>query len=180
MRSKTMNAVTDDQRVDLGGSIRHGDANTHSPYLWRYLIDRFAIRSMLDVRCGEGHAVLFFARHGVHAHGIDGLIKNVERSVVPVALHDLLERPYVMPVDFVWSCEVAEHIAPDKVDNYLDTLANGQIVAMTHVVPGQEGHDHVNCQPSEYWIEGMRLRGYELERSQPYYRQIAAKDDVPK
>jgi SAM-dependent methyltransferase len=174
-----MNPVSDAERPDLGGNIRHGDANTHSPYLWRYLIERFAIRSMLDVGCGEGHAVLFFARHGVHAHGIDGLMTNIQRAVVPVALHDLLDRPYIMPVDFVWSCEVAEHIAPEKVDNYLDTLANGRIVAMTHAVPGQYGHHHVNCQPSEYWIEGMRRKGYELERSQSQYREIAAKDDVP-
>lgn len=174
-----MSAVIDQNRPDLGGNIHHGDANTHCPYLWRYLIDRFAIRSMLDVGCGEGHAVLFFARHGVHAHGIDGLRTNVERSVIPIALHDILRSPYVMPVDFVWSCEVAEHIDADKVDFYLDTLANGRIIAMTHAVPGQDGHHHVNCQPSEYWIENLGRRGYVLERSQSYYRTIAQKDDVP-
>lgn len=174
-----MSSVTDQHRPDLGGNIRHGDANTHCPYLWRYLIDRFAIRSMLDVGCGEGHAVLFFMRCGVHAHGIDGLRKNIDRAVVPIALHDILSGPYVMPVDFVWSCEVAEHIAEDRVDHYLDTLANGRIIAMTHATPGQEGHNHVNCQPEEYWIHKLALRGYVLERSQAYYRKIAERDDVP-
>jgi len=133
---------------------------------------------MLDVGCGEGHAVLFFTRCGVHAHGIDGLIKNVERAVIPIAHHDLLRGPYIMPVDFVWSCEVAEHISEDKVDYYLETLTNGRVIAMTHAVPGQGGHHHVNCQPSEYWIEKMARRGFGLERSQNYYRKIAAKDDV--
>ncbi len=174
-----MSAVIDSNRPDLGGNIRHGDSNTFSPYLWRYLIDRFAIRSMLDVGCGEGHAVKFFHKHGVFAHGIDGLQTNVDNAVVPIALHDLLAGPYVMPVDLAWSCEVAEHIAPDKVHHYLDTLANGRIIAMTHAVPGQDGHHHVNCQPSEYWIEALASRGYMLERSQEYYRGIAAKDDVP-
>lgn len=94
---------------------------------------------MLDVGCGEGHAVSFFAKLGVHAHGIDGLKHNVQRAVFPIALHDLLAGPYFMPVDFVWSCEVAEHIDPLKVDFYLDTLANGRVVAMTHALPGQPG-----------------------------------------
>ncbi|MCX7383569.1 MAG: class I SAM-dependent methyltransferase [Alphaproteobacteria bacterium] len=174
-----MSAVIDANRPDLGGNIRHGDSNTFAPKLWRYLIERFAIRSMLDVGCGEGHAVHFFHKQGVYAHGIDGLASNVQRAVVPITLHDLLAGPYIMPVDLAWSCEVAEHIAPSKVHHYLDTLANGRIVAMTHAVPGQDGHNHVNCQPSEYWVEALRTRGFSLERSQEYYRQIAARDDVP-
>ena len=31
---------------------------------------------------------------------------------------------------------------------------------MTHAVPGQGGHHHVNCQPSEYWIERIEALGY--------------------
>jgi hypothetical protein len=73
---------------------------------------------------------------------------------------------------------VAEHIHPSKVDNFLDTLANGRIVAMTHAVPGQIGHNHVNCQPREYWVEGMGRRGYVLERTQEAYRKIAEREDV--
>ena len=145
-----MYTVMDQQRKDLGGNIRYGDLSTFTPNLWRYLIDRFAVRSMLDVGCGEGHAVRFFFKQGVMAHGIDGLRSNVERAVAPIALHDILSGPYVMPVDLVWSCEVAEHILPEKVGYYLDTLANGKVVAMTHAMPGQDGHHHVNCQPDEY------------------------------
>ena len=174
-----MSTVTDGVRPDLGGNIRHGDANTFCPTLWRHLIDRFAIRSVLDVGCGEGHAVAFFHRAGIYAFGIDGLKSNVDRAVAPIALHDLLAGPFYMPVDLAWSCEVAEHIHPSKVDFFLDTLANGRIVAMTHALPGQEGHHHVNCQPAEYWIERMALRGYSLERSQEYYKKIAALDPVP-
>ena len=172
-------AVSDEFRADLGGNIHHGDSNTFSPVLWDYLIERFSVRSMLDVGCGEGHAVNYFHRRKVFAHGIDGLPTNVARAVIPIALHDLLTGPYVMPVDLVWSAEVAEHIQPDKVDHYLDTLANGQVVAMTHAVPGQIGHHHVNCQPSSYWIEKMATRGYSLERHHEHYRVIASRELIP-
>ncbi len=178
-RDKRMLTVTDNARADLGGNLRHGDANTLCPTLWRYLIDRFALRSMLDVGCGEGHAVAFFSRAGVYAFGIDGLRANVDRAVTPIGLHDLLSGPFYMPVDLTWSCEVAEHIEPSKVGFFLDTLANGRVVAMTHAVPGQDGYHHVNCQPAEYWIEHMAARGYGLAQSQESFRQIAALDPVP-
>jgi hypothetical protein len=152
--------VIDDVRPDLGGNIRHGDPWTSCPSVWRYLIDRFGVGSMLDVGCGEGHAVKFFQRAGVLAHGIDGLVTNVQRAVTPIALHDLTRGPYVMPVDLVWSCEVAEHIVPACAGYFLDTLANGRVVAMTHAAPGQRGHHHVNCQPADYWIEHMASRGF--------------------
>lgn len=170
--------VQEASRPDLGGNIRHGDIHTFAPLLWRYLVERFAVTSVLDVGCGEGHAVSFFRKLGLHAHGIDGLVQNVRNAVIPIALHDLLAAPYVMPVDFVWSCEVAEHIAPDRVANYLDTLANGRVVAMTHALPGQPGHHHVNCQPDEYWITGMVERGFLLDSENATYRTISGKDNV--
>jgi hypothetical protein len=170
------NYVKDAGRPDLGGNVRHSDASSFHPTLWRYLAGRFAVRSMLDVGCGEGHAVKFFHDLGIISHGIDGLRANINRAIHPIALHDLLGAPYVMPVDFVWSCEVAEHIVEDKVDNYVATLANGTVIAMTHAVPGQGGYHHVNCQPAEYWIEKLRARNYRLDPQWFFYREITKRD----
>jgi 2-polyprenyl-3-methyl-5-hydroxy-6-metoxy-1,4-benzoquinol methylase len=165
--------VVDQERPDLGGNMRHGDIHTWAPVLWRYFIDRFGIQSVLDVGCGEGHAVLFFHRLGIRAHGIDGLPTNIRRAVTPIALHDLLSSPYVMPVDLVWSCEVAEHIAEEKVHHYVDTLVNGRIVAMTHAVPGQAGHHHVNCRSKEYWVKLITDRGYTLSEDNDIFIDIS-------
>jgi len=120
--------------------------------------------------------VAFFRRMAVVAHGIDGLRCNVDRAVTAIALHDILAGPYYMTVDLVWSCEVAEHIAPDRVDHYIDTLANGRIVAMTHATPGQDGYHHVNCQPASYWIGLMGSRGYSVALFNDNYRAIAASE----
>ena len=168
--------VVDKSRPDLGGNLRHGDICTHCPVLWRFLVERFAITSVLDVGCGEGHAVSFFRRLGCVAHGIDGLRINIDRAVTPIALHDLTRSSYIMPVDLVWSCEVAEHLPDENIDFFTDTLANGRVVAMTHAVPGQSGHHHVNCQPPEYWIQKMAARGFTLDSQNEEYRKIARSD----
>jgi SAM-dependent methyltransferase len=171
-----MITVTDAARPDLGGNSRGGDNHAFMPVLWRYVIERFGIRSVLDVGCGEGHAVAFFHRLGVHAHGIDGLRLNVTRSVIPVALHDLTTGPYFMPVDLVNCVEVAEHLEKRYLDNFLDTLANGRVVLMTAAPPGQDGHHHVNCEPPSYWIEKMRIRGYLLSPELDEFRAICQTD----
>lgn len=171
-----MSYATDSRRPDLGGNMKFGDPHSWSPVVWRYLAERFAVRSMLDVGCGEGHTVHFFRSLGVHAHGIDGLQDNISRAVIPIALHDLLRGPYIMPVDLVWSCEVAEHIDEDRVDHYLDTLANGRIIAMTHAIPGQPGHHHVNCQPAEYWIRKLEARGYMISPDTDIVREVARRE----
>jgi SAM-dependent methyltransferase len=174
-----MSFVISQDRPDLGGNFRHGDVHTFVPRLWRYLVERFAIDSVLDVGCGEGHAVRFFHKHlGVYAHGIDGLIDNIRHAVFPIALHDLLASSYYMPVDLVWSCEVAEHIDPEKVDNFIATLASGRVVAMTHAVPGQEGYHHVNLQAPEYWIGKMEEKGYQLDPQNEFFREIAGREET--
>ena len=174
-----MKTVVDTARPDLGGNLRLGDTGTFCPTLWRYLVDRFAAKSVLDVGCGEGHAVHFFRQLGLIVHGIDGLPINVSRAVTPISLHDILSGPFVMPVDLVWSCEVAEHIAPERVDYFLDTLANGRVVAMTHATPGQDGYHHVNCQAAEYWIEKMAQRGYALSPDNGLFLRVAGMEVAP-
>ena len=62
---------------------------------------------------------------------------------------------------------------------FLDTLANGRIVAITHALPGQGGHHHVNCQPAEYWIEKMAARGYRLTQGYETFRRISEPGGYP-
>ena len=140
-----MIGVTDPNRPDLGGNFRHGANACFMPVLWKYLVDRFGVRSVLDVGCGEGQSVLYFHRLGVVAHGIDGLRLNVERAVFPIAWHDLTVGPYYMPVDMVNCIEVVEHIEEKYLNNLLNTLTNGRIICLTYAVPEQDGHHHVNC-----------------------------------
>ena len=168
--------VIDQARPDLGGNFRHGDVGCYTPKVWEYVVNRFAIRSMLDVGCGEGHAVAYFNRLGVYAHGIDGLELNARRSIVPIALHDLGHGPYIMPVDFVMCVEVVEHVEEQFLDNLLTTLCNGSVILMTHAFPDQPGHHHVNCKPAEYWIEKLAARGFVYSDETKLVRKLASEE----
>jgi hypothetical protein len=46
---------------------------------------------------------------------------------------------------------------------------------MTHGLPGQEGHHHVNCQPTEYWLKHLADRGFkELSDDSKELQRIAS------
>jgi hypothetical protein len=146
----------------LGGNMIGGDPQTFHPALWSFLVERFLVASMLDVGCGEGHCVEYFARLGVLAMGFDGLQRNIDHARIPIILHDLRLAPFILPVDLVHCCEVVEHIDEQYLPHLLSTLANGRVIALTHALPGQGGYHHVNCQPASYWIEKIEASGYTL------------------
>jgi hypothetical protein len=144
----------------LGGYRPGGDEATLYPDLWTWLVESWGVRSMVDVGCGEGIAVDHFAALGVDALGVEGIPQ--EHSLI--VTHDYTTGPlYFDPKDLVWSCEFVEHVEERYVDNFLATFACGLDVLITHAEPGQAGYHHVNCQPADYWIERMRVIGYDLD-----------------
>lgn len=169
--------VVDKDKPDLGGNLLHGDNQATTPALWQYLIDRFAPRSVLDVGAGQGVALSYFHRAGVVAHGFDGLIQNVENARHPIALHDLKAGPYRFPCDLVYCVEVVEHVEEAYIDNLLGTFRNAPVVAITHAIPGQLGHHHVNTQPQEYWVEKMNGIGYSLSMDNEKFCAIAEREN---
>jgi len=74
----------------LGGFITGGDPDTFDPVVWQDLVDNFKPRNLIDIGCGEGHAIKWFVDNGVDAIGIEGSIKALENSPVKdrIILHD--------------------------------------------------------------------------------------------
>ena len=166
----------------LGGFIAadrnypNGDPATWCPGVWQFLRDRYLAFQkkpwrVLDVGCGEGHALEWFADSGCDAKGVEGLsdgIRAFEKRRPDLAgrvvLHDYTKGPLTIdPVELVWSCEFVEHVAAEHMPNFLATFADALVVAMTHAEPGQGGHHHVNCREAQFWIEQMANIGFGLE-----------------
>ncbi len=157
-----MKYVTDQTNPHLGGNIHYGDPSTFCPQVWDYIIQRFAIKSVLDLGSGEGYSAAYFHSKGLITIATDGLLQNYQNSVYPTVLFDLTKGAFVCNVDLVHCQEVVEHIEEIYIENLLLSLTCGKILLMTHALPGQGGYHHVNEQPYEYWAQKLAEKGFEL------------------
>jgi SAM-dependent methyltransferase len=153
----------------LGGYIAGGDPGTWCPRLWSWAAQTWQVASVLDVGCGEGHSTRFFKELGCRVAGVEGCQQAIEASAVAECLHqhDFCDGPFLAdePFDMVWSCEFLEHVKPEFVPHILRTFAAARkAILVTHAFPGQEdGHHHVNCRPSWYWIEKIESLGFRCD-----------------
>ena len=168
------------EATHLGGNIKFGDPYTYCPSVISYVISRFAIRTALDLGSGAGYAADFFHRQGVRVIAVDGLLENISKAVYPTILHDFSTSPVQCNVDLVFCQEVVEHVDERCLDSMLTSLCCGKIILMTHGVPGQKGHHHVNLQPDQYWIDHLTQRGCQLlDADTERVRQLAHRDGAP-
>jgi len=173
----TYNFITDVKQAHLGGNINEGDPLTFSPCVWKYLIERFALKSVLDLGSGRGHAAWYFHKRGVPVIAVDGLTQNVHNAIYPTVLHDLSKGPFICNVDLVYCVETVEHIDPEHLEHLLSSLTCGDYIIISHAAPGQAGHHHVNCQDDTYWIENLkRVGAHYLEIDTVRIRGIAHKE----
>ena len=172
-----MNYVNDPATPHRGGHVKEGDAWCHCPSVWDYVIDRFGIKSVLDLGSGMGHASAYFFRYGLAVVSVDGLTENVDEAIYPAIRCDLTKDRVYTRVDLVHCHEVVEHIEAQFLDNLLSSLTCGKFILMTHAGPGQNGYHHVNLQPQEYWVNHLRDRNcHLLEEDTKRIRELAQKE----
>lgn len=161
----------------LGGFLDGGDAGTYYPVLWEYIIDKYAVKSVIDIGCGRGYSARYFQSLGCDILGIDGSVAAKDLSLIPESfkLHDYttgttgIDRKF----DLAWSCEFLEHVEEQYMENYMRDFALAKYSALTFAAPNQWGHHHVNCQPQEYWIDNFQKRGFEyMEEETNYMRSL--------
>ncbi len=147
-------------REHLGGYVEGGDPATWFPDLWTWLILQ-GVTSMLDVGCGEGHALNYFRSHGCTVIGVEG----IEQPDPDIVQHDFTDGPWRPDanVDLVWCCEFVEHVEERYLPNFLRAFTAAPLVLMTHGEPGQGGYHHVNCRTADYWIGALAAIDYEID-----------------
>lgn len=174
-KKKKYTEALDPNKPHLGGNFIEVNPSTYCPAVWSHIIKKYNIKSVMDVGSGRGHAAKWFASQGLQTTAVDGLEDNIINAVYPSILCDLTEGSYTTAVDLVNCIEVVEHIEEKYLNNLLDTICSGRYLFMTHGLPGQEGHHHVNCQPTDYWLTHLRNRGFiELKSDSVDLRKIAS------
>lgn len=146
-----------------------GDVGTWAPQVWDKLIEVYQPKNMIDVGCGAGHSTKYFIDRGINGLGVEGFLPAINASPIKehIHVHDYVESEFVPEneYDLAWCCEFVEHVEEIYSDNFMKTFSKCSVVSMTHGVPGQPGHHHVNCQPAEYWINKFELLGFVYNES---------------
>lgn len=149
----------------MGGTALVGDPMTFVPDVWEKLIEKYTIKSVLDIGSGVGVNAKWFLDHGLDAYAVEGYPDYLRNSVLPegrMIAHDYTTGPFIpnRKFDLGWSSEFVEHVEAQFVGNFMLTFMRCRYACITHATPGQGGYHHVNEQPSDYWIQRFKDAGF--------------------
>jgi SAM-dependent methyltransferase len=131
----------------------------------RAIEEAFAPESLVDLGCGAGYLVEYFAGK-IPVLGVEGseaafrvMSEKARGCAVPGDLtHPPPER--VGEFEFAVSIEVAEHVAEEHARDFARWFEQADRVLLTAAPPGQGGNEHVNEQPPEYWHRLLGEMGF--------------------
>jgi len=131
------------------------------------MINTCGVKSMLDIGCGPGDMVELARNRRLDAVGIDGDF-TLELNPTLFVTHDFTTGTVTDPLvdkefDLAWSVEFLEHVEEKYIPNFMPEFAKCKHVVCTAAPPGHTGHHHVNCQPTEYWIDVFGEYGFSYD-----------------
>jgi SAM-dependent methyltransferase len=140
------------------------DPETFMPDVWGWVCLQYDIKSVLDIGCGSGSNLAWFAEYGFDVLGVEGHPFGVATSKVPgkVICHDFTKGPWAPDrhFDLCLCTEFAEHVEAAFEENWMAAVDKCRYLLFSHGLPGDGGYHHVNEQPSEYWVRRFSSRGF--------------------
>jgi SAM-dependent methyltransferase len=130
------------------------------------ILDLLAVRSVVDVGCGDGSWLAAFQAFGVQdVLGLDG--DYVSRDVLQVRQEFFqscdLGKPFLLgrTFDLAVSLEVAEHLPSECAKGFVQSLTRlAPLVLFSAAIPFQSGCNHVNEQWPDEWTRLFEDQGY--------------------
>ncbi|HMF68652.1 MAG TPA: class I SAM-dependent methyltransferase, partial [Phyllobacterium sp.] len=132
---------------------------------FRYLADRDRPESVLDIGCGAGAYLKYFAAQGTQQiMGVDGIdgrfgyLKPNEYSKADLTDPLQLNRTF----DLVICVEVIDHLPAQSERVLVDSIVRHarDRILFSGARPGQPGVGHINCRPISYWLELFASYGW--------------------
>jgi SAM-dependent methyltransferase len=142
------------------------------------IVEELKPRSVVDVGCGSGRLLEVVAQLGVSGLGLEYAEAGValcRRRGLTVIQFDIEHHAFPNDsADLVISTEVAEHLPASCADRFVDLLCHlANQVVLTAAEPGVDGTDHVNEQPTQYWIAKFTARGYRFDQERSHRWRVA-------
>ncbi|QQG46211.1 MAG: methyltransferase domain-containing protein [Candidatus Niyogibacteria bacterium] len=132
------------------------------------IVNLYGVRSVADIGCGPGFYSREFGKLGVDYFGADGspaALRNLIIDKRNFILRDLTEKFNLSrKYDCAICLEVAEHIPADKSEILVENLSKiSDLIFFTAARPGQGGHDHINEQSPQFWVNIFNNFDFEFQ-----------------
>jgi SAM-dependent methyltransferase len=143
-----------------GGSARSAKA------IVPLLLEKFPIRSVIDIGCGVGPWLRTFTEHGIHdVIGLDGDYIKREALEIPQDRFQATDLTSDFQItrryDLACSLEVAEHLPLDVGPRLIEKLCQAApVILFSAAIPGQGGTGHVNEAWQDEWRGQFAHHGY--------------------
>lgn len=144
-----------------------------------YLKEKYNLKTLLDIGCGNGAAVYQYADLGLKTWGIDGDWTRLPKEDNFI-LHDFSKgkatiKPKNKKFDCVYSFEFLEHVEEEFQENYMDLFERSKkLCVVTAAAPDQGGHHHVNCRTQEYWHGVFDAHGFKYLKEETELARAAS------
>jgi 2-polyprenyl-3-methyl-5-hydroxy-6-metoxy-1,4-benzoquinol methylase len=146
--------------------------------LANYLADFLDGKTAADVGAGLGFYKEIITKRGKARYVVafDGAINVFTVSHGLVQYRNFARHQNIGTYDWVYSLEVAEHIAPEYEAVYLQNLARAALegIVITWAIPGQKGDGHVNCREPEYVVTKFLELGFYQDEKELRTMAVAA------
>jgi SAM-dependent methyltransferase len=142
------------------GAIRSAEAMV--PLVLKLL----AVRSAVDVGCGDGSWLAVFQKFGVEEIlGVDGGYIDRDLLQIPEECFQAVDltKPFHLErvFDLAVSLEVAEHLPAHSARVFVECLTRlAPVVLFSAAIPNQGGNNHLNEQWPEKWAELFKAHDY--------------------
>jgi len=138
------------------------------------ILKTFNPKSVIDFGCGTGDLLHLFEKKGTEILGIDGSRANRNHCKINkdnFLLFDIRNKyKSKKKYDLCLCLEVAEHIEERYSDILINSLARSSPnIVFTAAPPGQEGLNHVNLKPYDWWIRKFEGINFKFDKSLTEY-----------
>ena len=151
-----------------------------SPAVWKFMIEKYGVHSLLDVGCGRGISTLWFLRHGVNVLCAEGSHDAVEKTMLPDPAHQIVEHDFSRgpwwpekTYDAVWAIEFLEHVSLHHQFNYVTSFRKAALLFVSSSRHG--GWHHTEVHDDDWWVRKFEAYGFRYnEKLTKEIRQVAA------
>jgi len=154
----------DGDGLHLGGFKVSGlDYEGLSNNTFNWMLNRLAVKSIVDLGCGIGASTSYFLEKGVEVLCIEGSHDAVTRSMLPkevIVEHDFTRGSWwpEATYDALWCVDVLEHVGYHFFHNMLPVFEQSALIFIAASNNG--GWHHVEVREAHWWKAMFAARGF--------------------